>query len=88
MTPYWRDVLQCPLHSDDVDALTVGQYLSSLLIQVWTETEGFDGKRPFGNSNWEMDVYEALWEGGVVPVGDYYTADSVLLLAIEHALVP
>ena len=27
---------------------------------MWVQGEGFDGKRPFGNSGWETEVYAAL----------------------------
>ncbi len=48
------------MQSNDADAATIGEYLSKLLELVWIEDEGFDGKRPFGNSGWKQEVYNAL----------------------------
>ncbi len=53
----------------DCDAgenMTVGGYLGTLLTKLWREGEGFNGKRPFGNSGWEYDVYEPLVVAGLV----------------------
>lgn len=45
---------------------TVGDYLVKLVETLWAEDEGFSGKRPFGNSGWQADVYKALRAGDVV----------------------
>ena len=42
---------------------TVREYLYQLLLKMWNEKEGFDGKRPFGSSGWEHDIYKALIDG-------------------------
>lgn len=52
--------------SDAGDNLTVREYLCRLLAAVWEEEEGFDGKRPFGNSGWQRDVYAALIGAGFI----------------------
>ena len=58
-------VLDLPLAEDnDAGAKTVREYLELLLLGVWHEGEGFDGKRPFGNSCWESDLTEPLVEAG------------------------
>lgn len=59
-------VLDCPMGDNDANASTVRDYLVKLLAQVWTEGEGFDGKRPFGNSAWEYEIYAALITAGLV----------------------
>lgn len=46
--------------------VTVKDYLYNLLATLWQEQEGFDGKRPFGNSGWEYDIYAALIGAGVI----------------------
>ena len=33
---------------------------------VWEDGECFDGKRPFGNSDWEYDLYKPLIKEGHV----------------------
>jgi len=46
---------------------TVPEYLKSLLVALWRDAEGFSGKRPFGNSGWQHDVYAALIKAGALP---------------------
>lgn len=46
----------------DCDATTLREYFHTLLLTLWLEGEGFSGKRPFGNSGWDGDVYLALVE--------------------------
>jgi hypothetical protein len=37
-----------------------------LLMSVWDQGECFSGKRPFGNSGWEQDVYDPLVRAGFI----------------------
>jgi hypothetical protein len=48
------------------DKITISVFLWKLLHTLWYEKEGFSGKRPFGNSNWDADIYIALIKGGFV----------------------
>lgn len=59
-------VLDLPLEENDADATTVRDYLKALLYELWREEEGFSGKRPFGNSGWQNDLYKPLVKFGVV----------------------
>lgn len=61
-----RQILDTPMQENDAEAATIGAYLAALLLGVWNEGEGFDGKRPFGNSSWEGEVHEALVRAGHV----------------------
>lgn len=54
------DILNIPMPKNDSGAKTIGGYLIALLERVWEEGEGFSGKRPFGNSGWDHDIYAAL----------------------------
>lgn len=56
------DILRLPMQPNDSGAITIGGYLQALLARLWTDGEGFSGKRPFGNSGWEDDLLEALSE--------------------------
>lgn len=58
--------LDVKFDSDAGEGLTVREYLHKLLEMVWVETEGFDGERPFGNSGWYRDVWEALAKAGFI----------------------
>src|ERR1700747_1679685 len=55
-----HDVLHCPMGKNDAQAATIGEFLGLLLSTLWLEDEGFSGKRPFGNSGWKWQVYEAM----------------------------
>ncbi len=86
-----QEILALPMPSNDADAGTVRDYLKALLNALWLEEESFSGKRPFGNSGWQSDVYIALIRGGGVEgsvddEGDWETdekaADAVVLSAI------
>lgn len=58
--------LEVRFNSDAGDNLTVRDYLRTLLETLWNQGEGFSGKRPFGNSGWEYDLYAPLVKGGFV----------------------
>lgn len=49
---------------NDARVPTVGAYLVKLLAMVWDDGEGFNSKRPFGNSGWDWDLLIALGEAG------------------------
>ena len=54
------------IEGNDAEADTIRDYLCSLLELVWSEGEGFSGKRPFGNSGWEFDLYAPLIKGKII----------------------
>lgn len=45
---------------DTEDARTVGGFLAKLLIALLREEDGFDPKRPFGNSDWYTTLGEVV----------------------------
>lgn len=58
MTVDYDKFLTTPIFGTD-GGDNVKEYLKNLLITLWKEGEGFSGKRPFGNSDWEFDLHEA-----------------------------
>ena len=50
----------------DEHTMTLRQYLIELLSKVWEEAEGFNGKRPWGDSGWQGDVEVALIRAGIL----------------------
>jgi hypothetical protein len=64
--PTGAQILAVPMQRNDADADTIGDYLVALLRKVWEDGDGFSGKRPFGNSGWEFDLYKALLVAGYV----------------------
>lgn len=64
--PTGQQILATPMQPNDANAATIRGYLVLLLAAVWRENEGFSGKRPFGNSGWDMELYRALGEAGYI----------------------
>lgn len=61
-----RKVLDAPMQDNDAGAATIRDYLVELLAAVWSEGEGFSGKRPFGNSGWDHELIVPLVRAGLV----------------------
>lgn len=67
-----RRLLGLPLPENDAGAATVAEYLAQLVRTVWRQGEGFSGKRPFGNSGWQYDLYTPMAAAGLV-AGEFDT---------------
>lgn len=96
-----HDLLHCPMVENDAQAATVGEYLGLLLSTLWLQGPLFNGKRPFGNSNWQNKLYVSMilagFVGGVVEEedghfyleefeeDDRFDADELILQAIRLA---
>lgn len=62
-----RQFLDLPLDQpNDSGEATARGYLLRLLGDVWRDGEGFNGKRPFGNSGWEGDLHLPMIRAGLV----------------------
>lgn len=76
-----EQILAVPMvpERNDAGADSVRDYLVNLLRVLWAQQSGFSGKRPFGNSSWEYDLYEALAKGGypVATFDQYGDIDSI-----------
>lgn len=59
------DIPMVPSHNG-ASASSIREYLKLLLNHLWMQGEGFSGKRPFGSSGWEYELYEALLKAGLV----------------------
>lgn len=91
--PTPRQILDVSMGENDADAATIRDYLIKLLAKVWQEGEGFDGKRPFGNSGWDGELAIALVragfvegeidEDGYLDGADYGRVESLVLAAIK-----
>lgn len=56
-----KNILEIEWHFDDLhETMTIKEYFKKLLITLWLDGECFDGKRPFGNSGWDYQIYSAL----------------------------
>jgi len=80
---------------NDAGAKTIGQYLSKLLIALWDENESFSGKRPFGNSGWQYEVYDAMAKAklleldadGELPSSEIAIADKMIIKALKQCSI-
>ncbi len=91
----YKEYAKIPMQENDAGAKTVGDYLKLLLLTLWDEEEGFSGKRPFGNSGWQYEIYKALIsakvidgeldEAGYVDEVDYCTADKIVRIIVIGA---
>lgn len=79
-----QEVFDCPMLENDAGAKTIKGYLKALLKALWAEGEGFSGKRPFGNSGWEYDLYRALVAGKLVE-GSLDEEDCIEHVDTKHA---
>lgn len=61
-----KEALEVRFDSDAGDDLSVREWLCDLLLTVWNEGESFSGKRPWGNSGWEYDIYTPLVKAGFI----------------------
>ena len=98
MNQFSNDVIAAGLalkieHSDAGNDITVRQYLMALLTDLWIEEESFSGKRPFGNSGWQFEIYTPLVKAGMVPGKiddgelvdlDASAADELVLAMIDY----
>ena len=58
--------LDLRLDSDAGNNITIRQYLFELLNTLWNEGESFSGKRPFGNSGWDYELFTPLVKSGFI----------------------
>lgn len=61
-------VLDCPMDpkANDAGASSIREYMALIACEVWRWQDGFSGKRPFGNSGWCWEVYQAVIDRGLV----------------------
>ena len=86
------------MQENDANAGTIGSYLQALLRGLWRSGEGFSGKRPFGNSGWDIDLYKALGECGLIAIEydedgdlmdyDGYTGRTIIFRLIDNLYCP
>lgn len=88
-----KQILALPMEKNDSGASTIGGYFKEILKEFMREKEGFSGKRPFGNSGWEYELYKPLIvakavhgtldEFGCIDECDESECERLLNLAIE-----
>ena len=62
-----KDILEISFRCDTLNRdVTIRQWLTEILAALWEKGEDFSGKRPLGDSGWELDPVSALIEHGVV----------------------
>lgn len=63
-----REILDLPMEPNDSGGETIREYLIALLRAVWREQAGFSGKRPWGQSDWYIDLARPLNEAGALHI--------------------
>lgn len=88
LTP--AEILEIPVYLDgeDYDSVVLRDMLIDLLKKMWYEGECFDSKRPFGNSDWQEQVYRSLHKAGAYvdydsDEFDRHEAENIILEAIQ-----
>ncbi len=81
------NILDIEMQGNDANADTVREYLKKLLFTLFDEGESFSGKRPFGNSDWEYQLYKAFVVAGAVKgtvdeYGDLQEFDQIKAIAL------
>ena len=71
-----QEILDYKYEFEDAEAGSLREYFKALLTTLWREDEGFSGKRPFGNSGWQTDVYAALVEMTAIKGRFYFYQDN------------
>jgi hypothetical protein len=62
-----EEILELQVIRHDISStVSIRQYFETLLLKLWEENEGFNGKRPWGNSGWDYDVYVPLIKAGLI----------------------
>lgn len=83
-----QEILALPMEENDSGATTVRGYLKALVTELWSEGESFSGKRPFGNSGWEYELYRPLVKAGLVgDDGDGYPQDTLEAAALISSAI-
>lgn len=62
-----QPILDLEMGENDAGAKTIRHYFQILLTTLMLEKEGFSGKRPFGNSGWEHELYVPLIKAHIIP---------------------
>lgn len=80
MTVTAENVFNLPMESNDAGAATVREYFLLIAAAVWKHNEGFNGKKPFGNSGWYYEVADTLMQAGVAEANvDKLIAEAFIL---------
>jgi len=89
-----KEILEIKVNNHSLGEVTIREYLKTLLKMVWEEEESFSGKRPFGESGWQHDLYTPLALKGLIPATvedgyaediDFAAGDELILELIEEA---
>ncbi len=59
----------------ELGKITLRKYFLRCMKEFWNDGEGFSGKRPFGNSGWQWDIYRGMivnkWIEGTLDENGY-----------------
>jgi len=62
-----KNILEIEFFCDDFhEKITIKEYFIRLLLELWQDGESFNGRRPFGNSGWDYQIYHALVKNEII----------------------
>jgi hypothetical protein len=53
-----KNILNVRMQDNDAGVETIGDYLQTLLLDLWIKSEVVNSKRPFGNSSWNTNYMQ------------------------------
>lgn len=73
----WATPLVETIRTEVGPVATIGEYFTALMLLLWQQEDEFSGKRPFGNSDWSMEVDRALIKAGLLEEDEWgFPADD------------
>lgn len=58
--------------------VSIREFFHDMMQHLWSEMDGFSGKRPFGNGGWEYPVIRALVAAGAISGEVIYDEDGYI----------
>jgi hypothetical protein len=80
----YAEVLDYPMAENDAGEENLRGYLNKLFFSLLDEGEGFNSKRPFGNSGWQYEIYQHLVRWDVID-GELDEDGGLMDFNREHA---
>ncbi len=80
----YAEVLDLPMAENDAGEENLRGYLNKLFFTLLDDPEGFSGKRPFGNSGWQYEIYQHLVRWDVID-GELDEDGGLMDFNREHA---
>lgn len=79
-----EEILNLTFYSNDLHrTVTVREFFIELLKKLFEDMECFSGKRPFGNSDWDYDLYNLFLQNNLIEES-YEDFEHIIQLLLEN----